>query len=202
MFGANSIGRGPGRRARDAIIPTVNYCSRCGREVERKIPPGDNRERFVCGHCGAIHYQNPRIVTGCLPLWEGRVLLCRRAIEPRRGLWTLPAGFLEVGETVEAGALRETWEEARARVDLLGLYTLFSVPHISQVHMFFRGSLVNGEFAVGDESLDVRLFDEDAVPWDELAFPVVGKTLQHYFTDRGGAGRFPVHTEDLVVERR
>ena len=193
----------------------MNYCSRCGREVERKIPPGDNRERFVCGHCGAIHYQNPRIVTGCLPLWEGQVLLCRRAIEPRRGLWTLPAGFLEVGETVEAGALRETWEEARARVELLGLYTLFSVPHISQVHMFFRGGLVDGEFAAGDESLEVRLFDEDAVPWDELAFPVVTRTLRHYFQDRAAGeetgefetGRhagvpYPVHTEEVVVERR
>ena len=180
----------------------MNYCSRCGREVERKIPPGDNRERFVCGHCGAIHYQNPRIVAGCLPIWDDRVLLCRRGIEPRKGLWTLPAGFLEVGETVHAGASRETWEEARARVEILGLYTLFSVPHISQVHMFFRARLMDGEYAVGEESLDVRLFEEDAVPWEDLAFPVVTRTLRHYFRDRGAVARtgdgFPVHVEDVV----
>lgn len=179
----------------------MNYCSRCGRGVERKIPSGDNRERFVCGHCGTIHYQNPRIVTGCLPVWGDRVLLCRRAIEPRRGRWTLPAGFLEAGETVPAGALRETWEETRARVDIQALYTVFSVPHISQIHMFFRAQLVDGTFAVGEESLDVRLFDEDSVPWEELAFPVVTKTLRHYFDDRPGE-RFPVHTEDIIVERR
>ena len=179
----------------------MNYCSRCGRRVERKIPPGDNRERFVCGHCGAIHYQNPRVVTGCLPVWGDRVLLCRRAIEPRKGRWTLPAGFLEARETVPAGAVRETWEEARARVDIQALYTVFSVPHISQIHMFFRAQLVDGTFAVGEESLDVRLFDEDGVPWEELAFPVVTKTLRHYFDDRPGA-RFPVHTEDIIVERR
>ena len=181
---------------------SVNYCSRCGREVERKIPPGDNRERFVCGHCGAIHYENPRIVAGCLPVWDGRVLLCRRAIEPRKGHWTLPAGFLEAGETIHAGAARETWEEARARVEIQGLYTVFSVPHISQVHMFFRARLVDGDYAVGDESLDVRLFEEDGVPWEDLAFPVVTKTLQHYFHDRGnidGPGSvFPVHTEDVI----
>lgn len=180
----------------------MNYCSRCGQAVERKVPPGDNRARFVCGHCGAIHYENPRIVAGCLPVWDDQVLLCRRAIEPRRGLWTLPAGFLETGETIHAGARRETWEEARARVEILSLYTVFSVPHISQVHMFFRAHLVDGTYAVGDESLDVRLFDEESVPWDALAFPVVGKTLKHYFADRADSGRFPVHTEDLVVERR
>ncbi len=184
----------------------MNYCSRCGREVERKIPPGDNRERFVCGHCGAIHYQNPRIVTGCLPVWNDRVLLCRRAIEPRRGHWTLPAGFLEAGETIDAGAVRETWEEARARVEIQGLYTVFSVPHISQVHMFFRARLADGHYAPGDESLDVRLFEEDGVPWEDLAFPVVTKTLRHYFHDRvhdrGTAANpgsvFPVHVEDVI----
>ncbi len=140
-------------------------------------------------------------MTGCLPVWGDRVLLCRRAIEPRRGRWTLPAGFLEASETVPAGALRETWEEARTRVDIQALYTVFSVPHISQIHMFFRAQLVDGTFGVGEESLDVRLFDEDGVPWEELAFPVVTKTLRHYFADRP-AERFPVHTEDIIVERR
>ena len=178
----------------------MNYCSGCGEPVSRTIPPGDHRERFVCDHCGTIHYQNPKIVTGCLPICGERVLLCRRAINPRKGLWTLPAGFLETGETAHAGAARETWEEARARVDIHGLYTVFSLPHISQVYMFFRAELINGQYATGEESHDVALFHEQEVPWDELAFPVVTQTLRHYFSDRPTAD-FPVRMEDIIVER-
>lgn len=178
----------------------MNYCSSCGQPLARKVPPGDNRERHVCERCGAIHYENPRIVAGCLALWEDRVLLCRRAIEPRRGRWTLPAGFLEQGETLVAGAERETWEEARARVQIRGIYTVFSVPHISQVHVFFRAGLIDGAYGVGEESCDARLFGEAEVPWSELAFPVAARTLQHYFADRKG-GRFPTRTEDIIVER-
>lgn len=178
----------------------MRYCSGCGQILVRKVPPGDNRERLVCEHCGAIHYENPRVVAGCLPVWENRVLLCRRAIEPRRGRWTLPAGFLEQGETLAAGAERETWEEARARVRLRGIYTMFSVPHVSQVHVFFRADLIDGAFGVGEESCDVRLFGEAEVPWGELAFPVATRTLEHYFADRERA-EFPTRTEDIVLER-
>lgn len=174
----------------------MNYCSACGKPVLRKVPPGDHRERYVCGHCGVIHYQNPRVVAGCLPICGDRVLLCQRAIEPRKGRWTLPAGFLETGETIAAGAARETLEEALAHVSIVGLYTVFNVPHISQIHIFFRATVEDGAFGVGSESLDARLVEEGEVPWDDLAFPVVSHTLAHYFADRG-EGRFPVRVLDV-----
>ena len=178
----------------------MKYCSACGNLVVLRIPDGDNRERFLCEHCDTIHYQNPRVVTGCLALWEGRVLLCKRSIDPRRGYWTLPAGFLENGETTEAGAARETWEEARARVAIDHLYTLFSLPHISQVYLFYRAQLIDGVFSAGAESDAVALFREEDVPWSELAFPVVRDTLQHYFEDRIN-DTFAVHTGNIVVAR-
>ena len=183
------------------IIAVMKFCSQCGSPVSRQVPPGDSRERFVCTACELIHYQNPRIVTGCLPTWEDRVLLCKRAIQPRKDTWTLPAGFLENNETCEAGAARETWEEARARVANQALYTVFSLPHISQVYMFYRAQLVDGVFAVGEETLEVALFAEHEIPWDELAFPVIGKTLQHFFYDRPKQN-FPVRTEDIIVTKR
>ena len=172
------------------------YCSNCGARVVEKVPAGDDRSRFVCEACTTIHYQNPKIVAGCIPEWNGRLLLCRRAIEPRLGLWTLPAGFMENLETTEQAAARETWEEARARVVDMTLYGVFSIPHISQVYMMFRGRLQAGEFAPGPESLDVRLFDEHEIPWSELAFPVVRLTLEKYYQDIRGDG-FPVHVEDI-----
>jgi ADP-ribose pyrophosphatase YjhB (NUDIX family) len=178
----------------------MKYCSNCGKPVITKIPRGDNRERFVCDHCETVHYVNPRIVAGCLPVFEDRVLLCRRAISPRAGLWTLPAGFLENGETIVAGAARETLEEANARVSNLDLYTVFSLPHISQIYLFYRALLTSENFSPGLESTDVRLFEETAIPWDELAFPVIRETLQHFFRDRV-AGVYPVHTRDIIVER-
>jgi ADP-ribose pyrophosphatase YjhB (NUDIX family) len=124
----------------------VKFCSTCGASVSLRIPEGDNRERFVCTSCQTIHYQNPKIVAGTIPEWDGQILLCRRAIEPRYGLWTLPAGFMENGETTEQAAMRETWEEAGARIEILGLYSIFSIPHISQVYMLFRGELVDGVY--------------------------------------------------------
>ncbi len=178
----------------------MKFCSHCGNPVSLKVPPRDSRERFVCTTCNIIHYHNPRIVTGCLPIWEDRVMLCKRAIEPRKNSWTLPAGFLENNETCFAGAARETWEEARARVVNPHLYTVFSLPHISQVYFFYRAQLVDGAFAVGEETLEVALFAEHAIPWDALAFPVVGKTLQHYFADRREQ-HFPVRTEDIIVTK-
>lgn len=175
----------------------MNYCSRCGEVVTQRIPAGDDRHRFVCSACGTIHYENPKVVAGCIPVWHDRVLLCKRAIAPRQGLWTLPAGFLELGETATEGAMRETWEEARARVELQGLYTVFSLPHISQIYLFFRAALVSEAFEAGSESADVRLFREEEIPWDELAFPVVRDSLRNYFIDRL-VGEFPVHLADIV----
>lgn len=179
----------------------MNFCSVCGGPIVRRVPPGDNRERFVCQRCETVHYVNPKIVTGCLPIWDGAVLLCRRGIEPRKGLWTLPAGFLELGETTLAGALRETREEACAMVDPLGLYTVFNLPHISQVYLFYRARLTDDGFSPGEETTDVRLFDEQDIPWDDLAFPVITNTLRHYFSDRA-SGDFPVRVEDIVIHRR
>ena len=171
----------------------MNFCTQCGSGLDLRVPEGDDRERYVCGSCGHVHYQNPRIVAGCLPVHGDRVLLCRRAIEPRKGYWTVPAGFMENGETVEQAALRETLEEACARVELDGIYALFSLPHISQVYVFFRARLETPEFGVGDESLEVKLFAQQDIPWDELAFPTVNQTLQFYFEDRL-KGVYPVHT--------
>lgn len=162
----------------------MKFCNHCGATVTQRIPEGDNRPRFVCMQCRTIHYENPRIVAGCLPVWEDRVLLCRRAIEPRQGFWTLPAGFMENGETVQEAAARETLEEACARVRGLELYTLFDLPHIGQVYMLFRAELVDLAFCAGLESLEVRLFREDEIPWSELAFPTIGRTLECFFADR------------------
>ncbi len=177
----------------------MKYCSACGHTVAYRIPPGDSRERFMCEHCDTVHYQNPRVVTGCLVTWEDQVLLCRRAIAPRSGFWTLPAGFLENGETAEAGALRETWEEARARVELDDLYTLFSLPHISQIYLFYRARLAAPQFEAGEETQAVALFREEEIPWDELAFPVVRETLEHYFRDLPRQ-EFRIRTRSLFVD--
>ena len=178
----------------------MNFCSHCGSAaIELRVPDGDNLPRFVCAACGTIHYLNPKIVVGCLPEWEGKVLLCKRAIEPRRGLWTLPAGFLENGETLLAGALRETEEEARARVEPLDLYTVISLPQINQVYMMFRARLLDLDFGPGSESLEVKLVDEADIPWESLAFRTITRTLRNYFLDRK-QGAFPVHVSSL--ERR
>ncbi len=177
----------------------MKYCSTCGESVVYRVPPGDSRERYICEHCETVHYQNPRVITGCLATWEDRVLLCKRAIAPRKGYWTLPAGFLENGETAEGGALRETWEEARATVVLEDLYTLFSLPHISQIYLFYRGRLESPSFAAGDESEAVELFREQEIPWDHLAFPVVRETLQHYFEDRRRE-EYRIRARSLVVD--
>ncbi len=163
----------------------MNFCSQCGSaEIALRIPDGDTLPRFVCGQCATIHYQNPKIVVGCLPEWGDQVLLCKRAIEPRYGLWTLPAGFLENGETLIAGAARETLEEANARVDVGELYTIISLPHISQVYMMFRARLADLDFGPGSESLEVSLFDEGAIPWETLAFRTITRTLRNFFVDR------------------
>lgn len=167
----------------------MNFCSNCGHPVTRRIPPHDDRHRHVCDTCDTIHYENPKLVVGCIPEWEDQVLLCSRAIEPRHGKWTLPAGFLENGETVAEGARRETREEARANVDGLSLYAIFDIPHVNQVYLMFRSRLLDLDFGPGEESLDVRLYREDEIPWDEIAFPVIRETLKLYFRDKK-SGRF------------
>ena len=169
----------------------MKYCSNCGSPVRSLIPPGDTLPRYVCDTCTTIHYQNPKIVVGCIPEWENKILLCRRAIEPRHGLWTLPAGFLENHETTIEGAVRETLEEANARVEIGMLYALYNIPHINQVYLLFRGRLLDLNFKPGAESLEVRLFDERQIPWEQLAFRTVRETLKAYFNDlRGGAFNF------------
>jgi ADP-ribose pyrophosphatase YjhB (NUDIX family) len=176
----------------------MNFCSHCGSDrIEQVVPDGDNLPREVCANCHTIHYQNPKIVVGCLPEWNGKVLLCKRAIEPRYGLWTLPAGFLENGESVTAGAIRETEEEANARVEVLDLYTMISLPQIHQVYVMFRARLVDLDFGPGPESLEVALYDEADVPWETLAFRTIGRTLRNYFLDRR-MGAFPNRISSLV----
>lgn len=165
------------------------------------VPVGDDRERYLCDACGTIHYENPKMIAGCIPVWRGQILLCRRAIEPRRGYWTLPAGFMELGETLEEAARRETYEEARADVRIQGIHALFSLPHISQVYAFFRAELLSPETAAGVESLETRLFSEGEIPWDRLSFETVHRSLQLFFEDRR-AGHFGFHLETLYPDSR
>ena len=165
------------------------------------IPQGEDRERHVCSQCGTIHYQNPKVIAGCLPVWGQQVLLCRRAIEPRLGFWTLPAGFMELGETLEEAARREAYEEANAELRLDDLYTVFSLPHLSQVYAFFRGDLLNLNFSAGSESLEVGLFHESEIPWDDLAFETVRQSLNFFFEDRK-RGHFPNRVINLAASAR
>lgn len=174
----------------------MKYCSECGSAVVLRVPDGDTVPRHVCADCGVIHYQNPKMVVGCIPEWEDKVLLCRRAIEPKYGLWTLPAGFMENGETTLEGAARETWEEAGARIEMGGLYTLYNLPHINQVYLMFRARLLDLEFQPGIESLETRLFTEAEIPWDDIAFRTVRATLEQYFSDRR-TGLFDFHFGDI-----
>jgi ADP-ribose pyrophosphatase YjhB (NUDIX family) len=162
----------------------MRYCSQCGKPVTQRVPAGDNLPRYVCDTCQTIHYQNPNIVTGCIPVLGDKVLLCKRAIEPRYGLWTLPAGFMENAETLEQAAMRESMEEARANVRLEQLYTVFSLPHVNQVYMMFRATLLDERFGAGPESLEVQLFEESQIPWQQLAFKTIYYTLKYYFADR------------------
>lgn len=174
----------------------MKHCTQCGAKVELRIPEGDSHLRHVCPQCGEIHYINPKLVVGCIAEWEDRILLCRRAIEPRYGLWTLPAGFMENGESTSQAASRETLEEACARVKIEQLFTLVNIPHISQVHLFYRGPLLDADFGAGEESLETRLFSENEIPWGQLAFSSVALCLETYFKDRH-AGRFGFHEATL-----
>jgi len=187
----------------------MKFCSECAHPVTVAIPEGDNRPRYVCTHCGTIHYQNPKMVIGSIPVWEGggelQVLLCKRAIEPRHGYWTLPAGFMENEETTSQAAQRETEEEAGANVKLGPLFTLLNVAHVHQVHLFYLAELLDLDFAPGIESLDVRLFAEHEIPWDDLAFPTIHTTLELFFADRarmreqGSQAGYGFHSSDITL---
>ena len=174
----------------------MKFCSNCAATLSRRTPPGDSLPRWLCDQCGMIHYQNPLMVVGTVPEHEGRILLCRRAIEPRYGYWTLPAGFMENDETVAQGALRETLEEAGARVELQAPFSMISVPRVNQVHVFYRARLLDLDFRAGEESLEVALYDEAAIPWKDIAFRTVGTTLKLWLADRA-RGAFGFHAEDL-----
>ncbi len=158
----------------------MKFCSECGSAGTMRIPKGDNRHRFICDGCGRIHYRNPRIIAGCIALWDGKILLCKRAIEPRKGWWTIPGGFLEQGEVAEVGAARETLEEACATVEISSLHTMYSIPHISQVYLVFLANLVDGSYGAGVESEEVKLVSVDEIPWDEIAFSAVKFSLEKY----------------------
>ncbi|MEI6025257.1 MAG: NUDIX hydrolase [Betaproteobacteria bacterium] len=176
--------------------PRIRHCRACGSVVTYRVPTDDSRERAMCGTCQHIDYENPLNVVGTVPVWEDSVLLCRRNIEPRHGFWTLPAGFMELGESTEAGAVRETDEEAGARIVVEGLFTVLNVVRVGQVHFFYRAQLQDTRFAPGPETIEARLFREDEVPWDELAFRTVRLTLERYFADRK-AGAFGIHCVDV-----
>ena len=177
----------------------MNYCNQCGAPVSLRVPEGDSLPRYVCQRCATIHYLNPKLVVGCIAEWNDQILLCRRAIEPRHGLWTLPAGFMENGETTAQGAARETLEEACARVEIGELFSLVNVPHIDQVHLFYRGRLLDAEFSPGLESLETALFSEAEIPWHDLAFRSVTLCLKAYFADRAG-NQFVFHEDDLLPQ--
>ena len=174
----------------------IKHCRVCGVEVAYRVPADDNRDRAVCPACGEIHYENPINVVGTVPVWQDQVLLCRRNIEPRHGFWTLPAGFLELGESTAEGALRETDEEAGARIDLEGLFTVLNVVRAGQVHLFYLARLHDTDFAPGPETIEAQLFREHEIPWDEIAFRTVRETLKHFFADRQ-RGEFGMHVGDI-----
>ena len=183
----------------------MKYCPNCAANLTVKIPADDSRERYVCEACGSIHYQNPRNVVGTIPVYGEQVLLCRRAITPRHGYWTLPAGFMELGESTSHGAARETLEEAGAIVEIGPLYSLLNVPHAQQVHLFYLATMTSPQFAAGEESLEVALFHEHEIPWDELAFPTVKQTLTWFFADRAAGvlnGQFHVRSRDVLSSEK
>ena len=179
-----------------ALISVIRYCTRCGAGVSFIVPAGDSLPRHVCPACGHIHYENPRLVVGCVAEYDGCILLCRRAIEPRLGFWTLPAGFMENGETTADAARRETWEEAGARIIVDAPFAMISIAHINQVHLFYRGHLATEEYSAGEESLEVALFRPESIPWPEISFHSVGVCLERYLADRA-RGEYRFHESEL-----
>tara|TARA_B100000900_G_scaffold414000_1_gene439397 strand:+ start:155 stop:706 length:552 start_codon:yes stop_codon:yes gene_type:complete len=176
--------------------PQQKYCSYCGSKTSYRIPEDDNRERAICDECGAIFYENPKVVSGCILEWQDKILLCKRATEPRSGYWTLPAGFLENNETVAEGALRETYEEANAKSNNIELFYMCDLRHISQIYMMYRGLLLDGKYSAGPESEKVQLFTESEIPWEDIAFTVIEKTLKLYYQDKK-SGNFSIHFDTI-----
>lgn len=174
----------------------IKFCTACGSPTEKKIPPDDDYIRSVCTNCGLVHYSNPKMVVGCIPELDGQILLCKRDIEPQKGRWTLPAGYLENQESVQEGAVRETMEETRAQVKIIEPYRLFNIVFVDQIYFMFRAELINENFGPTKESIDVRLFHEKDIPWNNIAFKVIKQTLEHYFQDRK-KGRFLFKIFDL-----
>lgn len=175
---------------------TINYCTQCANPLARIIPPDDNRVRDVCLQCGSVHYQNPRNVVGVVPIWGDKILLCKRAIEPRYNTWTLPAGFMELKESTAEGAMREADEEAGAHLELGELFTVIDVPEAGQVHLYYLATVTSPELNPGPESLDAKFFALDEIPWDNLSFKTVSTTIEHYLADRQ-KGHFSVHHYSL-----
>jgi ADP-ribose pyrophosphatase YjhB (NUDIX family) len=177
----------------------ISYCTQCGASTALQIPPGDNLPRQVCGRCGHIHYDNPRLIVGCIAEWQGRLLLCRRAIEPRLGYWTLPAGFMENGETTAQAAIRETLEEAGTNIQIDAAFSMVSLPHINQIHLFYRAKMISPDFLAGEESLEVALFTPEEIPWDDLSFRSVRLCLTNYLNDKR-RGSFGFHEHALQAD--
>ena len=168
----------------------MQFCHDCGAPTALIRPEGDTSDRHVCTVCETIHYVNPKVIVGAVCDWQDKVLLCRRAIEPRKGYWTVPAGFMEIGESTEEGAIRETWEEATARIEIVGLLGLYNIVRLSQVQIFYRANLVSPEMEAGIETLELDLFDWDKIPWDDLAFPTVRWILEKADKTRGKPGPY------------
>jgi len=174
----------------------MNYCSECGAKVVLEIPEADNRHRHICRSCRTVHYCNPKIIAGCIPEWGDQILLCKRGIKPRYGLWTLPAGHMETGESTPEAAVRETLEEANAKVEILGLYMVINLIDVDQLYMMYRARLLDREYSSGAESLEVGLYHEQEIPWETLAFPSIRETLRYYYRDRQ-AGCYRIRTGEI-----
>jgi ADP-ribose pyrophosphatase YjhB (NUDIX family) len=180
------------------LRPPIKHCKECGTAVIYRIPDdGDTKQRAICTACHTVHYENPLNVVGTVPYWGEQILLCKRNIEPRWGKWTLPAGFMELNETVAEGAARETVEESGAQFELEGLFSLVNVARVGQVHLFYRARLLSNQFDPGHETIEARLFREDEIPWDEIAFRTVKETLERYFSDRR-TGLYSIHAIDIA----
>ncbi len=183
--------------------PETRYCNVCGHAVEFRLPADDHLPRHICPECGHIQYRNPKVIVGVIPEWEdGRVLMCRRNIEPRKGLWTFPAGFMEMNETSAAGAAREAREESLGEVEVGPLLMVINVPYVSQVYMIHCGRLLSAHYGPTPESSEVVLMREDEIPWDEIAFPTIWHSLRHFFEDRANDRQFVTHTLDLTYKPR
>lgn len=175
----------------------MKYCSNCGKRVVRRVPYGDQHPRHICDHCQTVHYENPKVVVGCIAEWSGRILMCRRAIEPRMGFWTIPAGFLEINESSVEAAIRESEEETGTHIRIEGLYSIFDIPEIHQVYLIYRGQLKRPQFNPGSESLEVRLFRPEDIPWGELTYPAVGDILRQYIEERNSGYDFGIYVGSL-----